>query len=55
MKKQIVKLTLKADKIVNLSKTDAQNILGAMPRNSYGRSCSVEGSTPCCGWQNETR
>lgn len=53
MKKQIVKLSLKTDKIVNLSKGQAQAILGAKPPEvpwSYARTCSAHGSAPCCTW-----
>lgn len=55
MKKQISKLSLKTDKIVNLSKNDAQAIVGgAKPDTkkcwSYAPTCSADASAPCCTW-----
>ncbi|MFN8354473.1 MAG: class I lanthipeptide [Spirosomataceae bacterium] len=55
MKKQFSKLSLKTDKIVSLSKNDAQAIIGGMPPQtkgcaSYARTCSANGSAPCCTW-----
>jgi len=40
MKKQINKITLKTDKIVSLSKTQAQNLVGGMPWPDPTRTCS---------------
>lgn len=57
MKKQIVKLSLRTDKIVSLSKNDAQGVVGGMKPEtkncpSYNRTCSALGSAPCCSWNN---
>ena len=57
MKKQISKLSLKTDKIVSLSKTDAQCVVGgAKPDTkkcwSYAPTCSADASAPCCTWQD---
>ncbi|WP_192579004.1 class I lanthipeptide [Fibrisoma limi] len=56
MKKQIAKLSIKTDKIVSLSKTDAANILGGRPKTngggcwSFNATCS-ESQAVCCSWQ----
>lgn len=55
MKKQISKISLKTDKIVSLSKNDAQAVVGGMMPNtkgcwSYAKTCSANGSAPCCTW-----
>ncbi len=38
MKKQVNKLTVKTDKIVSLSKSQAQNVVGALPARTF--SCN---------------
>jgi hypothetical protein len=55
MKKQISKISLKTDKIVSLSKNEAQAVAGGMMPNtkgcwSYAKTCSANGSAPCCTW-----
>ncbi|MFN8346638.1 MAG: class I lanthipeptide [Spirosomataceae bacterium] len=39
MKKQVSKISLKTDKIVTLSKSDAQSVMGAQPVKTL--SCQV--------------
>jgi hypothetical protein len=55
MKKQISKISLKTDKIVSLSKTDSQGVVGGAKPNTqkcatYANTCSAGASAPCCTW-----
>jgi hypothetical protein len=44
MKKQVKKITLKTDKIVNLSTTQVMNVQGGRPRLSH---TELEGTCTC--------
>lgn len=52
MKKQVSKISLKTDKIVNLSKNQAQAVVGAKPKVSkvycYSDLCTFTGASFSC-------